>query len=67
MNLGEIANWTTRLAEGESVGSALSTAEIRDQHSRQIPKSKQVGDGALRKYIYRESVRLEGAGFDREV
>ena len=51
----------------KSVGSALSTAEIRDQHSRQLPKSKQVGDGALRKYIYRESVRLEGAGYGREV
>ena len=46
----------------KSVGSALSTTEIRDRYSRQLPKPKKVGDSALRKYIYRELVRLERIG-----
>lgn len=45
----------------ESAGSALSTTEIRDIYGRQLSMPEKVGTSALRKYIYRELRRLEGA------
>jgi hypothetical protein len=45
----------------KSAGSALSTTEIRDLYGRQLSVPEKVGNSALRKYIYRELLRLEGA------
>ncbi|MCL1479195.1 MAG: hypothetical protein MH219_17570 [Marinobacter sp.] len=45
----------------ESAGSALSTTEIRDIYGRQLSMPEKVDSSALRKYIYRELRRLEGA------